>query len=407
MSYERCLALDPAQGEACGNLSNLYRLKNRFSEAETLARRALTCGVDQAAALNALGLALAKQEKFAEAENAFCRAQTLSPAPADILVNRANLAVDQLQFDKAWDLFAAARALQDSPLFRHHEALARLLVGDRPGGLALFDARLDLPGALRLHPDCPRWRGEDLTGKKLLLIAEQGFGDVIHFCRYAACLKEGELIWAVPENLVRLLTPSVRGTVYSEKDPLPVCDYYLPLMSLLVEATAHPDIPTPYLVAPRTPLVPQGKHARKIGIVWAGSATHERNFERSIPLPQCALLLDAVAADFYAPFIGAALEDINAYPIQRLDRLIGDFADTAALIKQMDLVITVDTAIAHLAGALSIPCFLLLSFCPDWRWGVGGDKTDLYPSLTLVRQTKSGEWAGVVENLVALLKRCF
>ena len=147
LSYERCLALDPAQGEACGNLSNLYRLKNRFSEAETLARRALTCGVDQAAALNALGLALAKQEKFAEAENAFCRAQTLSPAPADILVNRANLAVDQLQFDKAWDLFAAARALQDSPLFRHHEALARLLVGDRPGGLALFDARLDLPGA--------------------------------------------------------------------------------------------------------------------------------------------------------------------------------------------------------------------------------------------------------------------
>jgi ADP-heptose:LPS heptosyltransferase len=159
-----------------------------------------------------------------------------------------------------------------------------------------------------------------------------------------------------------------------------------------------------YLSAPLTPVLPTGKFARKIGIVWAGSKTHKRDDERSIPLKFFEPVLSGVRADFYAPFLGEALEEIGDYPITRLDALISDFADTAALLKRMDCLVTVDTAVAHLAGALGVKTYLLISKCPDWRWGTEGEKTALYPSVTLVRQTEFGDWKGAVEKLLAMLK---
>jgi hypothetical protein len=169
-------------------------------------------------------------------------------------------------------------------------------------------------------------------------------------------------------------------------------------------------------------VLPKGKHARKIGLVWAGSPTHQRDHERSIKLEQLAPILDAVEADFYAPFVGAALAEIDRRPpppsprprgagedggaggsslskIIRLDRLMSDFADTAALVKQMDCVITVDTAIAHLAGALGVRTYLLLPYCPDWRWGISGETTPWYASMTLLRQPAYGDWKRVIEDL--------
>jgi hypothetical protein len=110
-----------------------------------------------------------------------------------------------------------------------------------------------------------------------------------------------------------------------------------------------------------------------------------------------------IDADFYAPFTGDALNEIRDLPITRLDKLIGDFADTAALIAQMDLLISVDTAVAHIAGAMGIKTFLLLPYCPDWRWGVSGETTDWYPSLTLLRQPKYGDWLSVIELLKSRL----
>lgn len=404
VSQERCLGLNPAQAEACGNLSNLYRVRLRFAKAEEMARRALALGADKGDALNCLGLALCKQGKFDAAREAYITAHQTAPDSAIILANHANLEAEVFNFEASWPLFAAARALDDKPVFRHDEGLVRLLSGDFEYGFRLFEARLEMPGALRLHPDCPRWNGESLQGKKLLILAEQGFGDVIQFCRYQKFLTEGDLVWAVPENLVRLLAPFLRGTVQDEKSPLPECDYYVPMLSL---ARLHPRPFAEgenYLTAPTIPALPTGAHDLKIGLIWAGSRTHLRDNERSISLKLFAPLLETVAADFYAPFIGDALDEIGSMPITRLDALIFDFADTAALLRQMDCLITVDTAVAHLAGALGVKTFLLLPHCPDWRWGITGKTTPLYPSLTLLRQPTTGDWPSVIGELLPLLK---
>jgi ADP-heptose:LPS heptosyltransferase len=141
----------------------------------------------------------------------------------------------------------------------------------------------------------------------------------------------------------------------------------------------------------------------RIGIVWAGSPTHIRDHERSIPLEVLAPALTKINADFYAPFIGAALDEIGTLPIQRLDNLITDFADTAALLNQMDCLITVDTSVAHLAGTLGLKTFLLLHHCPDWRWETSASTTAWYPSLTLLRQSRFGDWSSVVSRLTKLL----
>jgi Tfp pilus assembly protein PilF len=404
-SQERCIALAPTQAEACGNLSNLYRNKRRFLESEAMARRALANGASKGDSLNCLGLALCKQGKFDEARKIFIEAHRAATDNPDILSNHANLEVEVFKFDEAWKLFAAARAIKDKPVFRHDEALARLLSGDYERGFELFEARLEMPSALRLLPSFPLWKGESLKGKKLLIIAEQGFGDAIQFCRYQKFLPEGDLVWAVPKNLVRLFKGSLRGEVRDEKSALPACDYFIPMISLAFATRAY-DAPSmePYLSAPTTPVLPKGNHAWKIGLAWAGSPTHQRDYERSMPLKFFAPLLNEVAADFYAPFVGDALNDIGDFPIIRLDVLIADFADTAALLKQMDCLITVDTAVAHLAGALGVKTFLLVSRCPDWRWGVKGEKTALYPSVTLVRQPDYGDWDGVIKKLLPILK---
>ena len=405
-SHERCLALNPLQAEACGNLSNLYRNTRRGVEAsvaaEAMARRALALGADQGDALNCLALALEKQGKVDEAREVFLQAHQAAPDKALILANHANLETNIFNFAAAWPLFAAARAISDDAVFRHDEGLARLLSGDSERGFALFEARLENPEALRIRPSCPRWQGESLKGKKLLIVAEQGFGDVIHFCRYESCLPEGDLVWAVPKNLVRLLKPSLRGEVLDETAPLPACDYYVPMMSLgLLNSVPLEGI---YLSAPATPLLPKGSHPLKIGIVWAGSKTHRRDDERSIPLKLFAPILESVPADFYAPLLGEALEEIGDLPITRLDSLLTDFADTAALLHQMDCLITVDTAVAHLAGALGVKTFMLLPLCPDWRWGVTGDTTPPYPSMTLVRQQTHGDWSSAIDKVLAFVK---
>ena len=235
-SYERSLRSRPDQGDACGNLSNIYCRLGRFEEAEMMARRALELGAPRAQALNSLGLALNRQNKFAgSGEGAFVEALDLEPDNGFIFSNLANLAVDQLDFSTAGHYFAQARAAgSDAPLIRHHEGMTRLLAGDYELGWLMCEARLEVPDGLRVTPPCPRWQGEALAGKTLLLVAEQGFGDVIQFCRYGALLKDSgaELIWAVPKNLQRLFTGNVPGKVVADHEPLPDADFYLPIMSL-------------------------------------------------------------------------------------------------------------------------------------------------------------------------------
>ena len=404
-SYQRSLSLKADQGEIFGNLSNIYRRLGRFPEAVQMACRALAAGIPKSQALNILGLALAKQGNFTEAQRAFDEALALAPHEASIHANRANLAIDQLKFNEAWPHFAEARSLDDLPVIRRDEGMARLLAGDYATGLGLYEARLALPDALRIHPTCPRWQGENLSGKTLLLVSEQGYGDTIQFCRYAdALVKMGaNLIWSVRQPLQRWLAKNLPGQVVLESDALPASDFWLPILSLpfalgMASATAPA---TSAFTAPTEPQLPNQPGKRKIGLVWSGSPTHGRDHERSIPLEQLKPLLNNSNLQFFAPFKGAA-DALNGtqIPITACDHLIADFLDAAALLKQLDCLITVDTASAHLAGALGVKTYVLLPHCPDWRWGAAGNITGWYPHMTLLRQSRYGDWESVIQDVI-------
>jgi len=406
--YEKCLALPPIPPEAYGNLSHLYRRRRRFGDAQAMAQLGLDKGLAKGDSLNALGLALWQEGKFEAAKAALEEAHQADSTNAHILANLANLACDQLRFETAWPLFAQARALEDLPVIRRDEGMAHLLAGDYQRGWELFESRLDLPKALRFLPPCPRWKGEPLEGKKILILAEQGFGDVIQFSRYQTFLPSGDLIWAVPAPLIRLLSHVLRGTVLDETGPLPACDFYTPLLSLpLLTDHVKPVASTLALKPSEIPLLPQGAGKRKIGLVWAGSRTHERDHERSITLQALQPLLQEHRYDFYAVSTADTSQEIGDRAMIRLDPLIGDFADTAALLRQLDCLISVDTAVAHLAGTLGVKTFLLLPYCPDWRWGPSGETTPWYQSMTLLRQPVYGDWASVIQKVVTLLEGCF
>jgi Flp pilus assembly protein TadD len=401
-SYEHSLDLQPQQPEACGNLSNVYRRLGWFEEAEAMAHRAYEGGADKATALNSLGLALARQGKTEAAEKIFQQVLNIAPAHSHALLNLANVAVDRLDLATAWPLYAAARAVDSSPVFRQEEALARLLAGDFATGWPLYESRLEIPTALRVKPNAPLWHGEPLVGKKLLLVSEQGFGDTIQFCRYGIPLSQQgvALTWVVPQALHRLLAANLPGDVLAEGSDIPPVDYYIPLMSLplVMQRLMPAEAPAaPYLLASNKPLLPGAKKDKqKIGVVWSASPTAERGAEKSVSLSLFAPLWKMKDAQFFSPSLNSVGRESEDLPVRRLDKLITDFADTAALLAQMDVVITVDTAVAHLAGALGITTYVLLPYCPDWRWGVTGTNTPFYRSLILLRQPVPGDWGSVV-----------
>ena len=201
-SYEHALDLNPVHVEALGNLANIYRRLGLFIKAEQAAHKAFELGAPKAPIFNALGLALARQGKAELAEKVFRDALQAEPGYPPALANLANSAIDRLDFDAAWPLYAAARAGSTDPQIRLEEGMARLLAGETSTGWPLYEARLERGSALRVRPSGPLWRGEPLTGKRLLLVAEQGLGDVIQFCRYGAPLKDQgcELIWLGPQS---------------------------------------------------------------------------------------------------------------------------------------------------------------------------------------------------------------
>lgn len=334
----------------------------------------------------------------------------LEPNNSDILLNLANLAVDQLKFDQAWPLFATARIYSNNATARRDEGMARLLSGDYVNGWPLYEARLELPNALRAYPACPRYSGEPVEGKKILLLAEQGFGDTIMLCRYGNFLTaEGaELVWVAPKSLEWVLKGNVPGTIITEDSPLPTADYYLPLMSLpLATGKIDPfELPAaPYMQVAVKSELPKAKIGkRQIGLVWTGSKTHERDHERSLLLDQFAPLFKLKDVQFYAPFVGVGLEEIvDDTPVMSLEKSIHDFADTASLLMALNCLVTVDTAVAHLAGALGVKTYLLLQHCPDWRWGTSSETTPWYKSFNLLRQPTYGDWDSVITDLAGRL----
>jgi len=383
-SYRQALALNPNFAEAHNNLGNAQKALGDLEQAIGSYERALALHPDYVDAHSNLGLSLQLLGRFDEAAAHYERAIALNP---------------------------------DYAHARWNQALLQLLFGDLASGLRNYEWRwqsANKPRNLKQR----QWRGEPLKGASILLDVEQGIGDTLQFLRYLPMVQAagGSVVLGVPANLRRLVA-ELPGLAYlgTSGEPLPPFDWHCPLMSLpLAFGTTLESIPTqtPYLSVPAdaqrmAASLPWPADGLRVGIAWAGSPTHLGDRFRSIPFPLLEPLLHIEGAHFFSLQLGpeaAQLATAQA-PITDLAPAITDLADTAALMQQLDLVIAVDTAVVHLAGALGRPVWVMLPFSPDWRWMLDREDSPWYPTMRLFRQPQFGDWPAVVDAMrIALLK---
>ena len=416
-SYDKAIALRADDAEALNNRGVVLMELHRLDEALASYDRAIGLKAGYADALDNRGTVLRKLNRLDEALASHDAAIAAQPEGADAFYNRGNVLKELNRLPEALASYDRAIALAPGHAEAHwNQSLLRLLTGDFERGWAQYEWRWRSK-ALGLQSrrfSQPLWLGADtLHGKTILLHGEQGLGDTIQFCRYAPLVaaRGGRVVMEV-EELLRDLISGLAGVsrCVSKGDILPEFDLHCPLLSLpLAFGTRLESIPstTPYLRAP-APAVASwearltGRARPRLGVVWSGHPAHREDRNRSIALRALLPLLD-VAATFVS-----LQRDVRAGDAQLLQERSdiahfgGDlrtFSDTAALISQLDLVITVDTGVAHLAGALGRPVWILLPFIPDWRWLLDRNDSPWYSSARLHRQTASREWHGVIERI--------
>jgi Tfp pilus assembly protein PilF len=421
----RAVALQPHSGAGHNNLATVLTSLGRIREAEDACRRALAIDPNSAAAHNNLGTILAGQERVAEAIESFARSIAIAPT-AHSHFNFGKVLIELGRYDDAMAQFRDAIRLRSDYADAHFaEAYLLLLSGHHMAeGWAKLEWRWRLPGKSSRFPAYPLWTGDPIANRTLLLHAEQGFGDTLQFCRYASLIATDRPVFlAVPRPLLRLLS-GLRGVeVIDEAGELPRFDLHCPLLSLpRAFGTTIDTIPAAnhYLCADLHQATAWRKRLRdlrglKVGVVWAGGARLHQpaalaiDRRRSLPFDVFAKMFDTPGLAFVS-----LQKQEGGKPQQGHSRLhdwtndLHDFADTAALIDALDLVITVDTAVAHLAGALGKPAWMLNRFDTCWRWMLDRADSPWYPSLKLYRQQTRGDWGNVIArvstDLAALAK---
>jgi tetratricopeptide (TPR) repeat protein len=421
-SYDRALAIAPDHVEALTNRGVALHDLERYDEALAGHERALAAQPDHAAALSNRGVTLHRLGRLDEALASYDRALALKPDYADALVNRGVTLHDLKRFEEALASYDRAIVLRPDHADAHFfGSMSRLLTADFGRGWIEYEWRRKgaSTGPSRRDFLQPLWfGGEEIAGKTLLLHSEQGFGDTIQFCRYAPLVagRGARVILEVEEPLQGLLT-GLAGTtqVIAKGHRLPDFDLQCPLLSLPLAFRTQPEtIPSAavYLRAPDRALLKWGARLPskrpRIGIAWSGNAKHLRDRERSIDLRDLLPLVnvDATIVSLQKEVRaadGTTLKERGG--IVHFGHELENFSDTAALISHLDLVISVDTAIAHLAGALGKPVWILLTHVPDWRWLLDRDDSPWYPTARLFRQSETREWDSVIASVRdALLK---
>jgi tetratricopeptide (TPR) repeat protein len=416
-SYDRALAVEPDNVEALTNRGVALHDLGRYGEALASHERALAVQPDHAAALSNRGVTLHRLGRLDEALANYDRALAQKPDYVDALVNRGVTLHGLKRFDEALASYDRAIALRPDHADAHFfGSMSRLLTGDLGRGWIEYEWRRKdtSTGPSRRDFPQPLWLGgNESAGKTILLHSEQGFGDTIQFCRYVpqVAARGARVILEVEEPLQGLLT-GLAGTarVVAKGDRLPDFDLRCPLPSLpLAFGTQLETIPSAeaYLQAPDRALVKWGarlpiKRRPRIGIAWAGNAKHIRDRERSIDLRDLLPLMDtdATFVSLQKQVRAADMETLKkSDDIIHFGHELENFSDSAALISHLDLVISVDTAIAHLAGALGRPVWILLTYVPDWRWLLERDDSPWYPSARLFRQSETRDWDSVIARV--------
>ncbi len=417
--YRMALELNPKLVEAHNNLGSLYRALERPAEAVAEFEQIPKGKPEHAGAYNNLGLAYLSLGRHAEAEAAIGEALALR---ADLAESWCNLGVvyhARNELDKAEQFYRRAQELKpDISKVRMNLGMIALTRGDFRSGWQDYEWRWERAPMQKRDFAQPQWQGEPLNGARILLHAEQGYGDTLQFLRYLPLVQQagGTVVLEMQPRMVQMARalPGVAAVV-AQNAPLPEFDVHAPLMSLPVAlGTTLETIPdkVPYLVVPeearrKAAAIDWAREGVKVGLVWSGNPTflHDAYRFRTVGLAALEPLLQVEGAHFYSLQLGeeAARQAQATGRIVDLSEVTEDMADTAAQIEQLDLVISVDTSVLHLAGALGKPTWALLPYTADWRWLLNRSDTPWYPTVRLYRQQEPGQWAPVVEAVRAAL----
>ncbi|HEY9749802.1 MAG TPA: tetratricopeptide repeat protein, partial [Allocoleopsis sp.] len=416
--YQQALALKPNFPEAHSNLGVVLSQTGQLETAIFHYQQAIALNPEAAELHHNLGAALKEQGRAAEAIAHYQQAIALNPNYAMTYNNLGTIWEEQGRYTEAMACYNRALAVNTEHVdARFSRAIALLRVGDLRRGFEEYEWRWQRPDMKPQAFKRPLWDGSDLSGKTILIHTEQGFGDTIQFIRYLDLVaqKGGHIVVACQQALATLIQPLPHiEQLIVEGQPIPKFDVHAPLLSLpKILGTQLESIPAqvPYLQPPHTslPLAAPPETQLKVGLVWSGNPTHPHNQQRSCPLQQFLPLLELPGVAFYSLQKGPQIADLTQLPnssaIQDLSSRLQDFSDTAAAIAQLDLVIAIDTSVAHLAGTLGKPVWLLLDTAPDWRWLTDREDSPWYPNMCLFRQIAPGNWPEVIERVGQALQK--
>ena len=418
--YDQALAIDPSFVGAQVSRGNLLQDLGQPEAARECFEKLLSASPRNADEM--IGKAVA-QQKLGKSEDAIktCRAALeLDPLNGDAHANLGVILKDLGCHEEAMSVYDKAMELNlENKTVRFNRAIQMLTMGRFEEGWKEFEWRLKRKGVPKPQHDIPRWQGEDLNGKRIYVEAEQGFGDIIQFLRYIEPLKKAgaTIIFGGARRLVPLsnLVSGIDERV-TQGDAIPRADYYSPLMSLPFALKDAPPGTVPVTIPYMKPIaglvekwrkkLPQGEGLR-VGIAWQGNPSYYYDYVRSIPLRFFAPLIATEAVQFFNLQKGFGAGQLESCGFgnritdfgDELDAEAGPFMDTAAILANLDLVIASDSAVPHLAGAMGLPVWMLVSTPADWRWGLEGEQTCWYPGMRLFRQKKTGSWRELMERV--------
>ncbi len=405
--FEKALQLKSDFSAATNNLGRVYSERRQYETAISYFRAALALDPGHLHASINIGLALSELGHHEQALAQLETCHRVAPDRTETIcgLGKSNFEVGRMP--EAQQYFRAALAL-DADCADAHFGLANiaLLQGNLAAGWEGYEWRTRMPKfAQHYHAPEPRWGGERLNGKTLLVNAEQGYGDILMFARFLPRISQpgATVVFRCRPALVRLLrdSPGPDRVVDAEAGETVTADASIPLLSLgraLGIRLADLPGPTPYLRAP--PSLVQTWRAKlagdtrlRVGLAWGGNPLRTHQHGRIPAVDEYCALAAVPGVAFYNLQTGCSADDVGRFPLPLIDLTpgIADFADTAALVANLDLVISVDTSVAHLSGAMGRPTWLLHSGIPDWRWEIAGTESPWYPTVRLFRR-RDGGW---------------
>ena len=411
--YQHVLGIDPQNADALHLLGVSVYQSEQYDIAINLITQAIQIDSTKPLFFTNLGNAFQKQGKLEKSVQAYQKAIQIQPGYAEAYFNLGNSLREQGKLKESTQAYQKAIQIQPDYADAHFNlAMLLLLQGQFVEGWEKYEWRWDSSlKSQKRNFKRPLWDGTSLSRKSILIYAEQGFGDSIQFARYIDLFPDTATIIVACQPELKSLLKSIEriDTLVTKGEDIPNFDFHAPIVSLPhIFGTVLETIPakTPYLYPDKNPdfsFLSDDERDLKVGIAWAGSPTHINDRNRSISLNNFKCLLDIKGCEFFSLQVGEHHRDIKQCGYSRIIKDLGkqftNFHHTASVILQLDLVISVDTAVVHLAGALGKPVWTLLPFIPDWRWMLNRSDSPWYPSMTLFRQRKRGDWHSVFQEI--------